>query len=91
MQDVLQFKMFSFVLALESIYKMNPMCFHNFTSTSSIYEYHTKHSYRGDVFLTHKNSLQYGFKSIRYIRGHASTLKVGGTPVCGTQPVYRKC
>ena len=44
------------------------MCFHNFfTCSSSIYEYQTKHSYRGDVFLAHTNSFQYGLKSIRYI------------------------
>ena len=66
LQDVFQFKMLSFVF--ESINKINPMCFHNFyTCTSSIHEYHTRHSYRGDVFLTHKNSLQYGLKSICYM------------------------
>ena len=27
---------------------------------------YTRHSYRGDVFLTPKISLQYGLKSIRY-------------------------
>ena len=44
------------------------MCFHNFyTCTLSIHEYDTRHSYRGYVFLTHKNSLQYGLKSICYM------------------------
>ena len=61
-----QLKMLSFVF--ESINKLNPMCFHDFfTCTSSIHDYHTRHSYRGDVFLAHKNSLQYGLKSIRYM------------------------
>ena len=47
---------------------MNPICFYNFfTCTSSIHEYHTKHSYRGDVFLAHKNSFLYGLKTIRYM------------------------
>ena len=66
LQDVFQLQMLSFVF--ESINKLNPMCFHDFfTCTSSIHEYHTRHSYRGDVFLAHKNSLQYGLKSIRYM------------------------
>ena len=29
--------------------------------------YHIRHFYRGDVFLTHKDGLQYGLKSIRYM------------------------
>ena len=66
LQDVFQLKMLSFVF--ESINKLNPMCFHDFfTCTSSIHECHTRHSYRGDVFLAHKNSLKYGLKSIRYM------------------------
>ena len=65
-QDVFQLKMLGFVF--ESINKMNPMCFHDFfTCNSSIHEYHTRQSYRGDVFLAHKNSLQYGLKSIHHM------------------------
>ena len=65
LQDVFQLKMLSFVFEL--INKLNPMWFHDFfTCTSSIHEYHTRRSYRGDVFLAHKNSLQYGLKSTRY-------------------------
>ena len=65
LQDVFQFKMLSFLF--ESVNKMNPMYFHNFfTCTSSIHEHDTRHSYR-DVFLAHKNSLQYVLKSIRYV------------------------
>ena len=63
LQDIFQFKMLGFVF--KSINKMNPVCFHSFFScTSSIHGYHTRHSYRADVFLTHNNSLQYGLKSI---------------------------
>ena len=64
LQDIFKFRMLIFVF--ESINKMNPVCFHNFfSSTSNIHEYHTWHSYRGDVYLTHTNNLQYGLKSIR--------------------------
>ena len=58
--------MLSFVFEL--VNKINPTCFHNFfTWTSCIHKYHTRHSYLVDVFLTHKNSLQYGLKSVRYM------------------------
>ena len=65
--DILRMKLLCFVY--EAINKLNPYCFHGFfLLNSEFHEYftrHTRRSNRGDVFRNHKNSFQYGLKSIR--------------------------
>ncbi len=66
LQDIFRVKMKSFVY--ESLNKINPSCFHNFFSLNCrIHQHFTRQSHHGNVFLTQKNSLQYGLKSIRYL------------------------
>ena len=50
------------------LYESINYCFHDFfLLNSSIHKYFTRQSNRDDVFRNHRNSLQYGLKSIRYI------------------------
>ena len=64
--DIFRIKLLCFVY--ESINKLNPYCFHDFfLLNSDVHGYFTRQSNRGDVFRNHKNSFQYGLKSIRYM------------------------
>ena len=66
LQDIFRVKILSFVY--ESLNKINPSCFHDFFSLNSrIHQHFTRQSHHGNVFLTQKNSLQYGLKSICYL------------------------
>ena len=66
LQDIFRVKISSFVY--ESLNKINPSCFHDFFSLNSrIHQHFTRQSHHGHVFLTQKNSLQYGLRSIRYL------------------------
>ena len=51
----------------ESIYKISPVCFHNFFETlASFHQYGTRQANKGDIFLTQQNTKQYGLRSVRY-------------------------
>ena len=64
--DIFQVKLLCFVY--ESINKLNPYCFHDFFLLSSnVHEYFTRQSNSSDLFRNHKNSFQYGLRSIRYM------------------------
>ena len=66
LQDIFRVKILSFVY--ESLNKINPSCFHDFFSLNSrIHQHFTRQSHHGHAFLTQKNSLQYGLRSIRYL------------------------
>ena len=66
LHDIFRIKLLCFVF--ESINKLNTYCFHNFfLLNSSVHEYFTRQSDRGDIFRNHKNSFQYGLKSIQYM------------------------
>ena len=48
--------------------KKNPSCFHDYFSfNADIHQHSTRQSNHGNLFLTHRNSFQYGLKSIRYM------------------------
>ena len=62
--------MYLFLLFVKKkiINKLNPYCFHDFfLLNSDVHRHFTRQSNRGDVFRNHKNSFQYGLKSIRYM------------------------
>ena len=64
--DIFRIKLLCFVY--ESINKLNSYCFHEFFQLNSdVHGYFTRQSNRGDVFRNHKNSSQYGLRSIRYM------------------------
>ena len=52
----------------DSISKTSPGCFHDFfLFSSSVHQYATRQASQRDLFMSRKNSLQYGLKSIRYL------------------------
>ena len=52
----------------DSVNKTSHECFHNFfIFNSSVHQYCTRQASQGDLYLTQKNSLQYGLKSLRYL------------------------
>ena len=63
--DLSNLKLLTFVY--ESVNLISPTFFHNFFETlPSVHQYDTRLACRGDIFMMHKNTLQYGLKSIRY-------------------------
>ena len=62
---LLQLKLLTFVY--ESINLISPTPFHNFFETlSTVHQYDTRQARKGDIFMTYKNTLLYGLRSIRY-------------------------
>ena len=54
-------------LAYECVNLLSPTVFHNFFDTlTSVHQYNTRQACKGDIFMTHKNTLQYGLRSIKY-------------------------
>ena len=52
----------------DSVNKTSPSCFHNFfLFNSSVHQYSTIQASQDDLYLSRKNSFQYGLKSIRYL------------------------
>ena len=48
--------------------KKNPSCFHDYFSfNTNVHQHSTRQSNHGNLFLTHRNSFQYGLKSIQYM------------------------
>ncbi len=65
LNDLLQLKLLTFVY--ESINLISPTPFHHFFETlPTVHQYDTRQARKGDIFMTHKNTLQYGLRSIRY-------------------------
>ena len=61
--DLFHFKLLIFVY--ESVHLISPVFFHNFFETlSSVHQYDTRQARKGDIFMTRKNTLQYGLRSI---------------------------
>ena len=64
--EIFEPRLLSFVC--ESVNKISPVCFHTFfTSNAFAYLHQTRQADRGDLYLTRKNSLKYGLKSISYL------------------------
>ena len=65
LHDLFQLKLLTFVY--ESVNKISPTCFHNFfKSVASVHQYGTRQAGKDDIFLTQKNTNQYGLRSIHY-------------------------
>ena len=65
LHDLVQLKLLTFVY--ESVNKISPTCFHNFfKSVASVHQYGTRQAGKDDIFLTQKNTNQYGLRSIHY-------------------------
>jgi len=51
----------------ECINLISPIFFHNFfDNLTSVHQYNTRQACKGDIFMTQKNTLQYGLRSIKY-------------------------
>ena len=64
------FKLRRLTFVFDSVNKTSPTCFHDFfLLNSSVHQYSTRrpHIGQGDLYMSRKNSLQYGLKSIRYL------------------------
>ena len=65
LHDLFQLKLLAFVY--ESVHKISPTCFHNFfKSVALVHQYGTRQASKDDIFLTQKNTNQYGLRSIHY-------------------------
>ena len=54
-------------LAYKAIYKLSPICFHNyFTPNSSVHRIGTRQSTRGDLFLSLKRTTLFGLQTVQY-------------------------
>ena len=63
--DLLDFKLLTFVY--ESVNKVSPSCFFNFFQIlSEVHQYDTRKACKGDIFITQKNKLHYGLRSVTY-------------------------
>ena len=60
--DLLQLKLLTFVY--EPVNLITPTPFHNFFDMlSTVQQYDTRQARKGDIFMTYKNTLQYGLRS----------------------------
>ena len=65
LQDLFQLKLLCFVY--DCVNKNSPSCFHNcFESVTNVHQYGTRQATKNDIFLTRKNTLQYGIRSVRF-------------------------
>ena len=54
-------------LVYECINLISPTFLHNFfDNVTSVNQYNTRQACKGDIFMTHINTLQYGLRSIKY-------------------------
>ena len=66
LSEIFELRLLTFVF--DSVNKTSPGCFHDFfLFSSSAHQYGTRQASQGDLFMSRKNSLQYGLKSIRYL------------------------
>ena len=65
LHDLFQLKLLGFVY--DCINKIAPPHFHSFFElVESVHQYSTRQASKNDIFLTQKNTLQYGLRSVRY-------------------------
>ena len=51
----------------ESVNMISPLNFHNdFETLTAVHQYDTRQASKGDMFMSHKSTLQYGLRSVRY-------------------------
>ena len=63
--DLFDLKLLIFVY--ESVNRISPFFFHNFIETlAAVHHYGTKQASKDDIFMTRRNTLQYGLRSVRY-------------------------
>ena len=63
--DLFQLKLLSFVY--DCVNKISPSCFHSFFYlVQSVHQHNTRQATKNDIFLTQKNTSQYGLRSVRY-------------------------
>ena len=66
LSEIFELRLLTFVF--DSVNKTSPSCFHDFfLFCSSVHQYSTRQASQGDLYMSKKNSLQYGLKSIRYL------------------------
>ena len=67
LSEIFELRLLIFVF--DSVNKTSPSCFHDFfLFCSSVHHYSTRKVSQGDLYMSRKNSLQYGLKSIRYLQ-----------------------
>ena len=65
LRDLFQLKLLSF--AYDCVNKISPSCFHSFFDlVQSVHQHCTRQATKNDIFLTQKNTSQYGLRSVRY-------------------------
>ena len=63
--DLFKLKLLSFVYDCAS--KTSPSCFHSLLPLAgSVHQYGTRQDGKYDIYLSHKNTLQYGLRSVRF-------------------------
>ena len=63
--DLFKLKLLSFVY--DCVNKISPPCFHSFFDlVQSVHQHGTRKATNNDIFLTQKNTTQYGLRSVRY-------------------------
>ena len=66
LSEIFELRLLCFVF--DSVNKTSPSCFHDFfLFNSSVHQYSTRQASQGDLYMSRKNSLQYGLRSIRYL------------------------
>ena len=66
LSEIFELRLLTFVF--DSVNKTSPSCFHDFfLFCSSVHQYSTRQASQGDLYMSRKNSLQYGLKSIQYL------------------------
>ena len=66
LSEIFELRLLTFVF--DSVNKTSPSCFHDFfLFSSSVHQYATRQASQGDLFMSRKNSLQCGLKSIHYL------------------------
>ena len=82
LSEIFELRLLTFVF--DSVNKTSPGCFHDFfLFCSSVHQYATRQASQGDLFMSQKNSLQYGLKSIRYLGAklwNASPVELRNAP-----------
>ena len=65
LHDLFQIKLLTFVY--DCINKTAPSYFHSFFAlVETVHQYGTRQASKNDIFITQKNTLQYGLRSVRY-------------------------
>ena len=63
--DLFDLKFLTFIY--ESVNIISPLIFHNYFETlTAVHQYDTRQASKGDMFMSHTNTLQYGLRSVRY-------------------------